>query len=839
MNKLILCVCLSLGSVYPVYSFAASIQQQQYTNHVSFLSEQGFEWKLNQPIDYKNFYLTAEKDGQQVGLYETRIGQQIGGIYIGQTINDVLKKYGNPLSSIVRNKSKYSKNYLNKYGATTQGIYLIEGRHVHYLYDSHDKNKIRAILSVDKEIYEGTQDNYVTADHNLRDSFEDLMGHLLNQSRVQHGLKPLVIGQKYKSVARRHSQDMATRNYFAHNTPEGISADQRMKAINPFLSAGENISSGYDNPILSHHGLMNSLGHRENILTTSSTHSFTGVAFEKDKSKPMYTINFYKENLNNPIKLASEYGFEWQLSTPVNYEKFYLSAIKDHREVAFFETRSGVQFGGVKIGQTMSDVLKKHGQPISTIQKATGVFSPNYVNSTGNVTHGTYLIDGQYITYLYDVANQQRVRAIFGIDQNLEEDKGAVYNAANIKLRDNAEQLFLHLMNQVRATQKLSPLLMIPQQQQVARQHSQDMVNRNFFDYKSPEGKGTQQRLEAANIPFSSYGSDIYRSSHSTLLMFHRLFSNENSRKRILNNQYTHLLMGMAIEKKSNPSVLTTLNYYRYDENLQDKDHKRFASGYDFNWQLPPSVNEKNFYLIGKKFDRQVALYETRQGKTVEGIQVGQKYADVVRKHGQPVEYITKNNKRYKQGYGEAGNITHGTYLINGRYITYLYDTQQAQRIYAIFSIDEEMEASMPGYYVKSSTGLAQGYEDLLVHLMNQGRATQQLPPLVAAPKYNGLVRQHSTDMLTRNFYSVSNPDKMSIKDRVEQGGIPQLGVAQAVLQGAQTPIVMYQRILNTPDHRKNLYHPDYTHVLVGVDFKKTDQPAAALSLAYYQAVQP
>lgn len=49
----------------------------------------------------------------------------------------------------------------------------------------------------------------------------------INAQRQSHGLSPLVYDDKIATIAREHSQDMITRNYFAHDTPDGISASQR------------------------------------------------------------------------------------------------------------------------------------------------------------------------------------------------------------------------------------------------------------------------------------------------------------------------------------------------------------------------------------------------------------------------------------------------------------------------------------------------------------------------------------------------------------------------------------------------------------------------------------
>ena len=62
---------------------------------------------------------------------------------------------------------------------------------------------------------------------------------------------------------------MADNNYFSHTSLSGKSPFDRMRdGMIGFIIAAENISwgEGYYDAIESHHGLMNSLGHRKNIL---------------------------------------------------------------------------------------------------------------------------------------------------------------------------------------------------------------------------------------------------------------------------------------------------------------------------------------------------------------------------------------------------------------------------------------------------------------------------------------------------------------------------------------------------------------------------------------------
>ena len=99
-----------------------------------------------------------------------------------------------------------------------------------------------------------------------RPDLEKQMLDLVNQERQKAGLNSLAADPELTEVARRHSADMFARGYFAHDTPEGLTPFDRMRAANVrFLTAGENLALA---PTLSvaHTGLMNSPGHRANIL---------------------------------------------------------------------------------------------------------------------------------------------------------------------------------------------------------------------------------------------------------------------------------------------------------------------------------------------------------------------------------------------------------------------------------------------------------------------------------------------------------------------------------------------------------------------------------------------
>lgn len=99
-----------------------------------------------------------------------------------------------------------------------------------------------------------------------RPDLEAEMLALINQERAADGLSPLEADAEMREVAAKHSADMFARGYFSHNTPEGESPFDRMREGDvKFKTAGENLALAPTLKI-AHSGLMNSPGHRANIL---------------------------------------------------------------------------------------------------------------------------------------------------------------------------------------------------------------------------------------------------------------------------------------------------------------------------------------------------------------------------------------------------------------------------------------------------------------------------------------------------------------------------------------------------------------------------------------------
>ena len=100
---------------------------------------------------------------------------------------------------------------------------------------------------------------------------------LINQERTKAGVGPLKIDSKLQSMAQAKSDDMVAKAYFDHISPTYGSPFEMMKKFGiSYTSAGENIA-GNSSVDKAHAALMNSPGHKANILKSSFTYIGIGV----------------------------------------------------------------------------------------------------------------------------------------------------------------------------------------------------------------------------------------------------------------------------------------------------------------------------------------------------------------------------------------------------------------------------------------------------------------------------------------------------------------------------------------------------------------------------------
>lgn len=255
----------------------------------SSLNEYGTDWYTYHQ-DYQDFFMVMYDDvNKAVGIYTNQdLVASTNGIKIGSLKKIVREKFGTPLTKIQKGYTVYQLQENSDYDT-----FLVDGSYVTIFYDKHENNTVTALQVVNKDFEQKKKDFYTKGNSALKEGFEYQLFDLTNASRVNHHLPVLSWDEHVRETARKHSTDMAVHQYFDHTNLEGQSPFDRMKEDDiSFHLAGENLAYGQFSSIFADEGLMNSLGHRENILREGYEFLGVGVAFN-DESQPYYTENFF------------------------------------------------------------------------------------------------------------------------------------------------------------------------------------------------------------------------------------------------------------------------------------------------------------------------------------------------------------------------------------------------------------------------------------------------------------------------------------------------------------------------------------------------------------------
>ncbi len=117
------------------------------------------------------------------------------------------------------------------------------------------------------------------------------MLRLINAERAKNSIQALEADLELTRVARIKSQDMIDNNYFSHYSPNYGSPFEMMRSFGiDYLYAGENIAAN-STVQKAHDALMNSSGHRKNILNPNYTHIGLGIK-SNDRTGYMFTQMF-------------------------------------------------------------------------------------------------------------------------------------------------------------------------------------------------------------------------------------------------------------------------------------------------------------------------------------------------------------------------------------------------------------------------------------------------------------------------------------------------------------------------------------------------------------------
>ncbi len=119
-------------------------------------------------------------------------------------------------------------------------------------------------------------------------------------------------------------------------------------------------------------------------------------------------------------------------------------------------------------------------------------------------------------------------------------------------------------------------------------------------------------------------------------------------------------------------------------------------------------------------------------------------------------------------------------------------------------------------------TGLAGAmtqYEAEVLALTNAERRKVGCANLNANATLTFVARDHSADMIARNYFSHTSPDGTTMSDRVDASGYRWWGLAENIAAGQGTPQQVVTAWMNSEGHRKNILNCAYVDLGVGLSY--------------------
>lgn len=116
---------------------------------------------------------------------------------------------------------------------------------------------------------------------------------------------------------------------------------------------------------------------------------------------------------------------------------------------------------------------------------------------------------------------------------------------------------------------------------------------------------------------------------------------------------------------------------------------------------------------------------------------------------------------------------------------------------------------------VNNTTKLS-SQEQEMVKLVNDARAKNNLPALIADIQLSNVARIKAQDMIDNNYFSHNSPKYGSPFDMMKQFGINYVKAGENIA-GNQTVAKAHEALMNSPGHRANILSPDYTHIGIGI----------------------
>lgn len=224
-------------------------------------------------------------------------------------------------------------------------------------------------------------------------------------------------------------------------------------------------------------------------------------------------------------KDRSEKGFLWYIYND-DYSRYVQVGVEDGKVVAIYTNSNDLEYDG---------------------RVRFGMMSPNI---EAEFPDGRSFFDGKYdiyvedqvLTLFVDVHESNTVTALLLMDEDVHSRKDSKYS---IDIKNANERQLLDLSNGVRSRYGLNYFVWSEEIAAVARAHSEDMSERNYFSHENPDGQSPFDRIESGGILYMSAAENI-AAGYPNAIYAHEAWMNSGSHREAILSEIERFGAGIA-----------------------------------------------------------------------------------------------------------------------------------------------------------------------------------------------------------------------------------------------------------------------------------------------------
>lgn len=303
--------------------------------------------------------------------------------------------------------------------------------------------------------------------------------------------------------------------------------------------------------------------------------------YEQDESiygiKIDDSIDDVKNQLGEPNRIdPSHMGFEWWIYNS-DWDNYIQVGIKDGKVATLYTNGMEWLFKDIRLGMDRMDVKERLGEPESRLPIMSGVTI--HENSVGERI--AYKINGQIVLFYFDRFNEDQVTGIrlftprlfsksalklgFQVEYFKKEDIYFTQPTESEKTQIEAayECQIVDLTNIIRMRWGLNYLDANELVADIAKSHSTDMYENQFFDHVSPTTGTLHDRFVNSPLKPGSFGENIAAGYLDGIDAVEGWMNSEGHRKNILNEYGNEIGVGVVLGQNDAYDFYYTQNFYR------------------------------------------------------------------------------------------------------------------------------------------------------------------------------------------------------------------------------------------------------------------------------------